>query len=249
MAPPVYPDSLPSWVRPDPSFRGLVAERGDRRVELAVVDEGIVRLRYRTSRSPAWSRSWAVLPHEWPDVPVEFSVEGEPVALRTACLEVRVSADLHIVATDRAGRVLLQEAPGDGYFEPPQGGCGIQRRTPPDERFYGFGEKTGPLEKRGRSMLFWNTDSFDDRFGGFGPDADPLYLNIPFFVGLRDKVAYGLLTDNSSKLLFDMAASAPAVYRISAAAGVMDQYLFAGPTLADVLRRYTQLTGLEGSSR
>ncbi|MGC4114829.1 MAG: glycoside hydrolase family 31 protein [Myxococcales bacterium] len=119
----------------------------------------------------------------------------------------------------------------------------MQRRTPPGERFYGFGEKTGPLDKRGRSMTFFNTDPFDDRYGGWAPEADPLYLSIPFFIGLREKVAYGLFTDNPAKLLFDMAAASPTAYRISAAAGPVDQYLLAGPSMAEVVRRFAFLTG------
>ncbi|MBI5547676.1 MAG: DUF5110 domain-containing protein [Deltaproteobacteria bacterium] len=239
-----YPASRPSWIRPDPARRGLVAHCDDRRLELAVLADGVVRLRYRTVRSPLWSRSWAVRTQDWPEVPASILVDDEAVTLRTRCLDVRVFPDLHLSATDRAGHILLQEVPGDGYLEPASGGgCGIQRHTPPQERFYGFGEKVGPLDKRGRSMTFWNTDPFDDRYGGYPPETDPLYVSIPFFIGLRDQVAYGLLTDNSTKLRFDMAATSPTVYRITAAAGVMDQYLFAGPSMAEVLHRYTWLTG------
>ena len=52
------------------------------------------------------------------------------------------------------------------------------------------------------------------------------------------------MTDNSSKLRFDMAQGAPDAYRLAAAAGPLDQYLCAGPLFPDVVRRLGELTGL-----
>lgn len=243
MPPLTYPSSLPAWARPDSGWRGLIAERGDRRIELTVIEDGILRLRYAPRLCPARQRSWAVIPQGWPDATATLDGSGEALVLRTPCLDVRIADDLRLTAADRSGTPILHEDPGDGFFETPGTGCGLQRRTPLDERFFGFGEKTGPLEKRGRSMVFWNTDPFDAGEGGYGHEADPLYLSVPFFIGLRDRVAYGLFTDESSKLVFDMASSSPTAYRITSASTALDQYLIAGPAFRDVVRRYTWLTG------
>ena len=58
---------------------------------------------------------------------------------------------------------------------------------PPDERYYGLGEKSGPLDKRGHSYVMWNTDP-----AGYDANTDPMYQSIPFFIGLRRGSAYGL---------------------------------------------------------
>ncbi len=65
-------------------------------------------------------------------------------------------------------------------------------RAPEGERYLGFGEKVGPLDKRGMHFTFWNTDVVPHH-----PDTDPLYQSIPFFVGLRDGVAWGFFLDES----------------------------------------------------
>lgn len=47
--------------------------------------------------------------------------------------------------------------------------------------FYGFGEKTGPLEKTGHRMRFSNKDAI-----GYDPEkTDPLYKHVPFFLKLN----------------------------------------------------------------
>jgi alpha-glucosidase len=50
----------------------------------------------------------------------------------------------------------------------------------PGEAYLGLGEKTGPINKRGLSFVFWNTDIIP-----YHIDSDPLYLSIPFFIAFR----------------------------------------------------------------
>ncbi|MGZ3441175.1 MAG: glycoside hydrolase family 31 protein, partial [Polyangia bacterium] len=52
-----------------------------------------------------------------------------------------------------------------------------------------------------------------------------------------------LFVDDSHRLTFDFAAADPARLAITTASGTVDEYLFAGPRMADVLDRYTRLTG------
>ncbi len=119
----------------------------------------------------------------------------------------------------------------------------MSRLVATGEHFYGFGEKLTPLDRRGQAMTLWNTDAYSSTYGGFAPDADLLYQSIPFFLGLRGAVAYGLFTDNSYQTHFDMGGAVASTYSVSAAGGAVDQYLVAGPAMADVLQRYTWLTG------
>ena len=51
---------------------------------------------------------------------------------------------------------------------------------PEDEHYYGLGEKSTPLDKRGRSYVMWNQDP-----AGFDASSEPLYQSVPFFIGLR----------------------------------------------------------------
>jgi alpha-glucosidase len=110
--------------------------------------------------------------------------------------------------------------------------------APPDEAWLGFGEKVGVLDKRGMHFVFWNTDVMPHH-----PDTDPLYQAIPFFLGLRDGTAWGFFLDESWRLEVDVAAEDTSLVQWESSGPELDTYLFAGPMPADVVRRYTALTG------
>ncbi len=110
--------------------------------------------------------------------------------------------------------------------------------APQGQQYYGFGEKVGPLNKRGMSFTFWNTDVVPHH-----PDSDPLYQSIPFFMGLQDGQAWGFFLDESSRSSVDIAETDPDTLEWTVEAGELDLYLICGPTPAQVLERYTALTG------
>lgn len=115
----------------------------------------------------------------------------------------------------------------------------LRRSLPPDEHFYGFGQKIGYLDKRGRRMEMWATDD-----GNHTPTTDPLYQSIPFFIGLRQGQAHGLFVDSGARSIFDMGSHDPArTYAVEVLSPVLDAYVFAGPSMAEIIGRYTELTG------
>ncbi|MBO8156242.1 MAG: DUF4968 domain-containing protein [Bacillaceae bacterium] len=108
----------------------------------------------------------------------------------------------------------------------------------PDDHFYGFGEKTGFLDKRGEKYEMWNTDVYAPH----NPETDPLYQSIPFFMTFRNGRAHGLFFDNTHKTVFDLKTDQEH-YSFMAEGGQLDYYVFAGPSPKDVLEQYTDLTG------
>lgn len=109
----------------------------------------------------------------------------------------------------------------------------------PDEKFIGLGEKNGPLNRRGNAYENWNTDipSYSDR-------EDPLYQSIPFFMGIHDKITYGIFLDNSYRSKFNFGASTDDQFSFfSAVNGEMNYYFFGASTIAGIIKGYTWLTG------
>jgi alpha-glucosidase len=106
------------------------------------------------------------------------------------------------------------------------------------ERFIGLGEKNGPLDRKGKGYVNWNTDNF-----GYSPDADPLYSTVPFYIGLHHKVSYGIFFDNSSRTQFNFGASNDRFASFSADAGEMIYYFIGGNSVAEIITSYTHLTG------
>lgn len=217
--------------------RSIAVACGGTTLTVEVIEGGVVRLRYRGSTMPSGRASYAVVGQPDPAAHPRFGSTPDTVLVCTDELLLQVSRnDCRLRAASADGTVLVEDPEGAGYFEGRDLGRGVTRAAAPGERFYGFGEKTGPLDKRGRAMTFWNTDAYS-------PDAGPLYQSIPFFIGLRGGVAYGVFLDDTHRLRFDMAAADPSRYVLATAGDEVDQYLFAGPAIRDVVERYTRLTG------
>jgi alpha-glucosidase len=109
----------------------------------------------------------------------------------------------------------------------------------PDEKFLGLGEKTGNLNKRGSAYVNWNSD-----VPAYAVNHDPLYQSIPFFIGIHNKVTYGIFLDNSFRTRFNFGASTDEAFSsFSSVDGEMNYYLFGASTVAGIIRDYTWLTG------
>jgi len=112
------------------------------------------------------------------------------------------------------------------------------KKVQPKERFVGLGEKTGHLERSGRAFTNWNTDYF-----AYGIGDDPLYLSIPFYIGIHSDLAYGIFFDNTHKSVFNFGASNNRFIYYSADDGDMDYYFFHDDSVAKIISSYTDLTG------
>ena len=108
-----------------------------------------------------------------------------------------------------------------------------------NERFYGLGEKTGWLDKKGRLYEMWNHDTFVPHVS----DTDPLYQSIPFLIGFNQENSYGIYFDNSYKSFFDLGSEGQDYYSFWAEGGDLDYYFFNGPSLKEVISKYSQVTG------
>ena len=108
-----------------------------------------------------------------------------------------------------------------------------------NEKFIGLGEKTGGINRRGQFFQNWNSD-----VPGYATNHDPLYSTTPFFIGLHDKTAYGIFFDNTYKTYFNFGGGADEeLFHFGADDGEMNYYFFGGPTVRNIIRDYTALTG------
>src|SRR5713226_8824975 len=114
----------------------------------------------------------------------------------------------------------------------------VWKTMPPDENYYGLGDKPGPLNRRGRAFNNWNSDVF-----GWGESTDPMYKDIPFFLALRKGAAYGVFFDNTHRSSFDFGKESPDYFSFGAEGGELNYYFFAGPDPKKVVEAYTMLVG------
>src|SRR5258708_22775828 len=73
------------------------------------------------------------------------------------------------------------------------------------EHFFGLGDKTGPLDRRGQAFTLWNDDSYR-----FQESTDPIYKSIPFFVAAgRPRRRSGNPLHNTSRNRFRLRKKEP----------------------------------------
>ena len=100
------------------------------------------------------------------------------------------------------------------------------------ELIYGLGERFGPVVKNGQSVEVWNADG--------GTSSEQAYKNVPFYLSNR---GYGVLIDSSKHVSFEVGSEAVERVQFSVAGEALEYLIIDGPTPADVLERYTRLTG------
>lgn len=100
------------------------------------------------------------------------------------------------------------------------------------ECVYGLGERFTPFVKNGQVVDIWNKDG--------GTNSEQAYKNIPFYVTNK---GYGVFVNHPEQVSFEVASEVVSRVQFSVEGEYLDYFVIAGPSLKDVLSRYTDLTG------
>ncbi|MBU8975051.1 DUF4968 domain-containing protein [Lysobacter sp. MMG2] len=220
---------------------GVIVHSGPARLQVSAHAPGVFRVRLAPEGRFEGDASWAVVQAA---APPAVAVQETRQAVRIEAGEVVAivhRSPLRVDFVDRDGRPLLaDEAQLPMAWMPTAHGTRVRawKSMPNDEHYYGLGDKAGPLDRRGRAFAMWNVDAY--AWQGY---SDPLYKSIPFFIGLRGGVAYGVFFDNTHRSGFDFGKESDAFFSFGAEGGALDYYVIAGPQPAQVIERYTALTG------
>ncbi|MCS0630865.1 DUF5110 domain-containing protein [Telluria mixta] len=212
---------------------GMDIRQGSLRIRVLALTDDVLRVTLSTNGALPEDASWAV--------PAgvrarRVGVQAGPTGFATRSLRVDVQ-DGRLVVSDLAGKVISADAIDpvklDGHA------FTLRKAMPQSEHYFGLGDKTGGLDRRGKSFINWNTDAF-----GFTSADDPIYKSIPFFIGVGGAGgSYGVFLDNTYRSWFDFGHREDGVLAFGAPDGPTDYYLIHGPSTAEVVRRYTDLTG------
>ncbi len=217
-----------------------ISTRGRFTVE-AVADD-ILRVAFTPANAQP-HRSWSLAPSAMalPDADVTIDDQGDHASLRTNALQVALTVpdgeeSLQLVISRQDGSVVLARAIiGLVSTGRPVWTAALAE----GEVIYGGGERTGPLNKRGRSMTFWTTDPLPNH----GDQTGAMHQSVPFLIGLVDGKAYGVFFDVNERAEADIGKAQIDVLTYAPESAELVAYVVAGPTLGDVLRQYTSLTG------
>lgn len=100
------------------------------------------------------------------------------------------------------------------------------------ELVYGLGERFSAFVKNGQSVDIWNEDG--------GTSTEQSYKNIPFYLSNK---GYGVFVNHPEKVSFEVATEMVTKVEFSVPGENLDYFLINGPTMKEVLMRYTGITG------
>jgi alpha-glucosidase len=173
---------------------------------------------------------------------LDLSENDSDIIITTEKIICKVSkADLRVGLYDLEGNVILEDELGFHWEESFEYGGNfvkMSKSSRDGENFYGLGDKPTNFNLKGKRTSNWNTDQY-----AYGKDKEELYKDVPFYVGLHDKMAYGIFFDNTFKTHFDFCHERRNVMSFWADGGEMNYYFFYGPEMSKVVKAYSDLTG------
>jgi alpha-glucosidase len=239
--------------------RSLILDGSSTHLILSVLSPGIVRVRLARAGVVSPQPSWAVVPPDdaFPVVGFQVHEAEQAIRLETERLSVHIARDTgHISCIDQAGRVFCadeagihvgtEEDRGSLFAESDvasqrSGRVTCAKRMEPGTNFVGFGERTGPLNRRGWQMVNWATDPATSH--GHGPNTDPLYLAIPVMMVASTELTYGVFFNNTHYSRFSIGHDTPGVWMMEALGGELDYYIIYGPHPSQVSEGLAALLG------
>ncbi|HRI28678.1 MAG TPA: glycoside hydrolase family 31 protein [Chitinophagales bacterium] len=236
-----FPDVVKKWVKDGDK----VCFHAHNKVVLCVqvITDRIIRFRYNTDGHFERDFSYAIDEKflgnfgkfEFKEQPDYFTLSTQKLVCKITKLHLTVSI------TDDKGNMLCEDEKGFHWEEHAKHGGNIVKMTKKvqeGEFYYGLGDKPTHLNLRGKRLRLWGTDVY-----GFDKQTDPIYKNIPFYMGLHHNRGYGIFFDNTFQSHFDFASERRSVTSFWAHGGEMNYYFIYGPDLIQVVEQYTRLTG------
>jgi alpha-glucosidase len=242
---------------------------GNSRLTISVLAANLIRVRWAPTGEFMSRRPWAVTldDAEWATTP--FAVQETETTVEIETQQIRVCVErqkCRIACFDKANRPFAQDAEMSMGWR--MGAVAGWKEIATDEHFYGFGERTGFLDKLSEIKTNWTADALD-----YDALTDEMYQAIPFFMALRHDsrpksshslagvppvvasgagnlptalppdVSYGIFFNTTFWSQFDIGVEQPGVWKMETRGGELDYYIIYGPEPAQILRTYTQLTG------
>jgi alpha-glucosidase len=239
----------------------FTGERGER-LQVSILDDDLIRVQFFPDGKPRLNRTWSVVGKDG-DVPREgrrrddlspfrlpsFAIEqqNDSLRMRTQKLQFDLTLDPFAISWhDASGEPFASDLLERAYAYDRAGKAiwhYMLHRS--DEHYYGFGERSGELDKAKQRMRMLNLDAL----GYSARTGDPLYKHWPFYITFIPElqIAYGLFYDNLATTTFEMGGEIDnyyAPYRYyQAEDGDLDYYFIFGPSLVEVVEKFSALIG------
>jgi len=212
-------------------------------LELKLFSDKIVRFRYAPEGTFQRDFSYAIQETlKFPEANLSVYEDRHKFDLMTEHLVIQVyKKNLKITILDRKYNVISEEELGYHWQHYIKKGGKISycsKKIQDGETFFGMGDKPTEFNLRGKRFENYGADTY-----GFKKDEDPIYKNIPFYIGLHHDISYGIFFDNTFRTIFDFGKEQFDVCSFWARGGEMNYYFIYGPEVQSVSEQYAALTG------
>ncbi len=239
----------------------FTGERGEG-LQVSILDDDLIRVEHFPDGKPRLNRTWTVVgkdgavpregrrrddlsPFRLPHFEIERAENS--LRVRTQQLQIDLALDKFALswsdvngqpfASDLLDRAYAYDRAGKSIYHYME-----HRRG---EHYYGFGERSGAIDKSKRRMRMLNLDAL----GYSARTSDPLYKHWSFYITFIPElqIAYGLFYDNLATSTFEMGGEIDNYYTpyrsYQAEDGDLDYYLIYGPSIVEVVEKFSALIG------
>ena len=153
----------------------------------------------------------------------------------TSKLRIRINKNpMQIQIFDKYQKLIYSDFKDQGHVSDAKG-VKARKVLRSDEQFFGLGEKTGTLNRRGKNYKMWNSDR-----PCYSVTEDPIAKSIPFFMS---SYRYGIFLDNTYKTEFKFGTESSDFYSFEAPDGAFVYYFIYGKDYKEIQQQYIALTG------
>jgi len=122
------------------------------------------------------------------------------------------------------------------YFD--SGVCkGFRFQLKNNEKVFGTGERSLPLDRRGYKLDLYNTPHY-----GYGVNTDKLNYSVPLIISSD---GYGIFFDNPSKSYLDIGKTNPGILEYGASSGALTYYVIPGKNVEEIISKFQLLVGTQ----
>jgi len=209
--------------------------------DLHIYNDNIIRIRVSKNKSFR-NFSYALVDNNIPSFSqIDIKENGSSIFISTKMIHVEIdkSPSFRIIFRDNKDQIISEDAKGDAFGTTFIGNkINLYKNLQQGERFVGLGEALGNLDRRGTGVTLNNTDNYK-----YGDPRVPMYISVPFYIGVHHQLSYGIFYNNSYKSFFNFGMSTPELMSVSFDGGDVDYFFMYDESISKIIEHYTTLTG------
>ena len=185
--------------------------------------------------------SYALLSNEIPSVNVTVTEKENIIFLATSTLNIEIERQpsFRVTFKNKNGIIINEDVKGSCFGTTFIGDkVSVYKKLQDGERFIGMGEAVGGLDKRGTGITLNNTDTYK-----YGDPRLPMYVSVPFYIGLHHQQQYGIFYNNSYRSVFNFGLSTPDFTSVNMDGGEADYFFMYDESVGKIIEHYSALTG------